>query len=145
MAVAGESSDAAAWCSSAGKSGPHRASASASACRPTRSRRRATTLTASCTPSWVLSMGKFEEPHTGTSSFSMMLGDAPSLDGKYTIFGRVVAGDHVLSQLEQLETRREGIFVKPKERVEVVSAVLMHASDGGGLELHECEEQKTEL
>lgn len=121
----------------------------------------------------VLSMGKFEEPHTGTSSFSMMLGDAPSLDGKYTIFGRVVAGDHVLSQLEQLETRREGaarrgcpardapelcaetlsltrraaagIFVKPKERVEVVSAVLMHASDGGGLELHECEEQKTEL
>ncbi|EOD15744.1 hypothetical protein EMIHUDRAFT_436745 [Emiliania huxleyi CCMP1516] len=93
----------------------------------------------------VLSMGKFEEPHTGTSSFSMLLGDAPSLDGKYTIFGRVVAGDHVLSQLEQLETRREGIFVKPKERVEVVSAVLMHASDGGGLELHECEDQKTEL
>ena len=44
-------------------------------------------------------------------------------------------------------TRRAaaGIFVKPKERVEVVSAVLMHASDGGGLELHECEEQKTEL
>ena len=54
----------------------------------------------------VLSMGKFEEPHTGTSSFSMLLGDAPSLDGKYTIFGRVVAGDHVLSQLEQLETAR---------------------------------------
>ena len=41
----------------------------------------------------MLSMGKFEEPGSGTSSFSMLLGKAPSLDGKYTIFGRVVSGD----------------------------------------------------
>ena len=41
----------------------------------------------------MLSMGKFEEPGSGTSSFSMLLGKAPSLDGMYTIFGRVVSGD----------------------------------------------------
>ena len=41
----------------------------------------------------MLSMGKFEEPGSGTSSFSMLLGKSPSLDGKYTIFGRVVSGD----------------------------------------------------
>ena len=55
-----------------------------------------------------LSMGKFEAPNTGTSSFSMVLGDAPFLDRKYTIFGRVVGGDHVLRKLEKLETTRDG-------------------------------------
>ena len=41
----------------------------------------------------MLSMGKFDAPDSGTSSFSMLLGNAPSLDGKYTIFGRVVSGE----------------------------------------------------
>ena len=49
----------------------------------------------------MLSMGKFDEPNSGTSSFSMLLGTAASLDGRYTIFGRVVAGDHVLAKLEK--------------------------------------------
>jgi cyclophilin family peptidyl-prolyl cis-trans isomerase len=93
----------------------------------------------------MLSMGKFDEPDTGTSSFSMVLGNAKFLDGKYTIFGRVVAGDHVLSKLEALETTRDGIFVKPKERVEVVSAVLMYADGQGGLVLDEGERRKVEL
>ena len=30
----------------------------------------------------------------------MLLGSAPFLDKKYTVFGRVVKGDHVLSKLE---------------------------------------------
>jgi len=93
----------------------------------------------------LLSMGKFEEANSGTSSFSMLLGDAPFLDHKYTIFGRVVAGDFVLSQLETLETVREGIFVKPKTRVEIVSAILMYADGAGGLVLDEGEKRKTEL
>ena len=93
----------------------------------------------------MLSMGKFDEPNTGTSSFSMVLGDAPFLDGRYTIFGRVCGGDHVLSALEQLETKRDGIFVKPKERVEVVSAVVMHADGHGGLVVDASEKRKIEL
>ena len=93
----------------------------------------------------MLSMGKFDEPNTGTSSFSMLLGYAPFLDQKYTIFGRVVAGDFVLSQLEKLETVRDGIFVKPKQRVEIVSAVVMYSDGDGGLVLDEAERRKSEL
>ena len=93
----------------------------------------------------MLSMGKFDEPNTGTSSFSMVLGNAKFLDNRYTIFGRVVAGDHVLAKLEKLETVREGIFVKPKQRVEIVSAVVMYADGRGGLVLDEGESRKVEL
>ena len=93
----------------------------------------------------MLSMGKFDAPDTGTSSFSMVLGDAKFLDGKYTVFGRVVGGDHVLKKLEAIETVRDGIFVKPKTRVEVVSAVVMHSDGAGGLVLHEDEKRKVEL
>jgi cyclophilin family peptidyl-prolyl cis-trans isomerase len=82
----------------------------------------------------MLSMGKFAEPDTGTSSFSMVLGPAPFLDGKYTIFGRVVGGDHVLTELEKLETVTEGIFVKPKGRVEIVSATVVQTDRRGGLQ-----------
>ena len=35
----------------------------------------------------VLSMGRFDDPNSGTSSFSILLGDAPHLDMQYTIFG----------------------------------------------------------
>lgn len=93
----------------------------------------------------MLSMGKFDEPNTGTSSFSMLLGTAASLDRRYTIFGRVVGGDHVLSKLEELETRRDGIFVKPKDRVEVVSAVVMYSDGRGGLVVDPGEKRKIEL
>ena len=93
----------------------------------------------------MLSMGKFDEPNTGTSSFSMVLGNAKFLDKRYTIFGRVVAGDHVLSKLETLETKKEGIFVKPKERVEIVSAVVYYSDGRGGLVIEQGEKRKAEL
>ena len=93
----------------------------------------------------ILSMGKFDEPNTGTSSFSMVLGNAAFLDGKYTVFGRVVGGDHVLQKLEKLETVRDGIFVKPKGRVEIVSAVLMWSDGHGGLLAEQGEQRKVEL
>eukprot|EP00879_Flechtneria_rotunda_P022750 GHRR01024027.1.p1 GENE.GHRR01024027.1~~GHRR01024027.1.p1 ORF type:complete len:157 (+),score=25.08 GHRR01024027.1:181-651(+) len=35
----------------------------------------------------VLSMGRYDDPNSGTSSFSFLLGSAPHLDMKYTIFG----------------------------------------------------------
>ena len=37
----------------------------------------------------VLSMGRYDDPNSGTSSFSMLLGSAPHLDMTYTIFGLV--------------------------------------------------------
>ena len=47
----------------------------------------------------MLSMGKFDEPGSGTSSFSMLLGSAPFLDGKYTIFGEIAEGEDVLERI----------------------------------------------
>lgn len=34
----------------------------------------------------VLSMGRYDDPNSGTSSFSILLGDAAHLDMQYTIF-----------------------------------------------------------
>ncbi|KQJ87901.1 hypothetical protein BRADI_4g14140v3 [Brachypodium distachyon] len=59
----------------------------------------------------ILSMGRHSDPDSGSSSFSILLGDAPHLDGQYAVFGRVTKGDNTLRKLERLPTRREGIFV----------------------------------
>ncbi|XP_058777280.1 peptidyl-prolyl cis-trans isomerase CYP23 isoform X2 [Vicia villosa] len=59
----------------------------------------------------ILSMGRHDDPDSGGSSFSMLLGNAPHLDGKYAIFGKVTKGDDTLAKFEQLPTRTEGMFV----------------------------------
>ncbi|MED6147855.1 cytochrome P450 monooxygenase 23 [Stylosanthes scabra] len=70
----------------------------------------------------ILSMGRYEDPDSGSSSFSILLGDAPHLDGTYAIFGKVTKGDDTLKKLEQLPTRKEGIFVMPTERITILSS-----------------------
>ncbi|KAH0996676.1 hypothetical protein GBA52_020540 [Prunus armeniaca] len=52
----------------------------------------------------------------------MLLGDSPHLDGQYAIFGKVTKGDETLKALEELPTRREGIFVMPTERITILSS-----------------------
>ena len=74
-----------------------------------------------------LSMGRYDDPDSGTSSFSILLGNAPHLDNKYTVFGEMVAGDETLRQMEDAETRREGIFVMPRDRIEIISTYLKRA------------------
>lgn len=69
----------------------------------------------------VLSMGRYDDPNSGTSSFSILLGAAPHLDMKYTIFAKVTRGIENLHKMESVETRREGIFVMPKERITIES------------------------
>ncbi|KAK7368083.1 hypothetical protein VNO80_10105 [Phaseolus coccineus] len=70
----------------------------------------------------ILSMGRYDDPDSGSSSFSILLGDSPHLDGKYAIFGKVTKGDETLAKLEQLPTRKEGIFVMPMERITILSS-----------------------
>eukprot|EP00754_Rhynchopus_humris_P042695 Rhum_TRINITY_DN2689_c0_g2::Rhum_TRINITY_DN2689_c0_g2_i1::g.7960::m.7960 len=72
----------------------------------------------------VLSMGRWDDPNSATHSFSMLLGDAPHLDNVYAIFGEVLSGHEVLTQMEKVETKTEGIFVMPKKRIEVVSTEI---------------------
>jgi len=42
------------------------------------------------------------EPGGGETSFCILLGPAPQLDGKYTVFGRIVGGDDVLAAMLQV-------------------------------------------
>jgi cyclophilin family peptidyl-prolyl cis-trans isomerase len=49
-----------------------------------------------------------------------VLGAAPHLDGKYTAFGRVVAGMQVLDAFEKEEVDGE----TPKRRLELIEATI---------------------
>ncbi|KAL5722709.1 cytochrome P450 monooxygenase 23 [Ranunculus cassubicifolius] len=69
----------------------------------------------------ILSMGRYSDPNSAQSSFSILLGNAPHLDGQYAIFGKLTKGDETLRKLEQLPTRQEGIFVMPTERITILS------------------------
>jgi cyclophilin family peptidyl-prolyl cis-trans isomerase len=72
-----------------------------------------------------LSLARFDgDINSGESSFSILLGDAPHLDGQYTVFGKVVAGDDVVTAIENAPvvnqtTPTVDIFVK---QVTVVNA-----------------------
>ncbi|EFJ45128.1 hypothetical protein VOLCADRAFT_64009 [Volvox carteri f. nagariensis] len=69
----------------------------------------------------VLSMGRYDDPNSGASSFSILLGDAPHLDMQYTAFAKVTEGMESLRRMEELPTRREGIFVMPVKRVTILA------------------------
>ncbi|KAK8447974.1 hypothetical protein SEVIR_8G189900v4 [Setaria viridis] len=87
----------------------------------------------------ILSMGRHSDPDSGGSSFSFLLGDAPHLDGQYAVFGRVTKGDDTLRKLERLPTRREGIFVMPIERIDILSTYYYD------IDMESCEAEKSIL
>ena len=49
----------------------------------------------------ILSMARGDDPASATTSFFIVTGNASSLDGKYTVFGRVVDGMAVIDAIEQ--------------------------------------------
>jgi cyclophilin family peptidyl-prolyl cis-trans isomerase len=83
----------------------------------------------------LLSLARHDDPNSGRSSFSIMLGPAPHLDMQYCIFGRVTAGLEVLASLESLPTKREGIFVMPIDRVTIHSTYTYLSSSDVGTKL----------
>jgi cyclophilin family peptidyl-prolyl cis-trans isomerase len=84
----------------------------------------------------ILSMGRHQDPNSGGSSFSILLGNAPHLDRQYAIFGKLTKGDETLEKLEQLPTRREGMFVMPTERITILSSYYYDA------EMDSCEKER---
>jgi cyclophilin family peptidyl-prolyl cis-trans isomerase len=64
----------------------------------------------------ILSMARGEDPASATTSFFIVLGDAPSLDGKYTVFGRVVDGMDALAKIEGAPVNGE----TPVTRIDIV-------------------------
>ena len=68
----------------------------------------------------ILSMARSDDPDSATTSFFLMLGAAPHLDGKYTAFGRVVDGFEVLDAFQKEEVDGE----TPKRRIEIIEASI---------------------
>jgi cyclophilin family peptidyl-prolyl cis-trans isomerase len=68
----------------------------------------------------IVSMARTDDPDSATTSFFLMLGAAPYLDGKYTAFGRVVAGMEVLDAFEKEDVDGE----TPKRRLELIQATI---------------------
>jgi peptidyl-prolyl cis-trans isomerase B (cyclophilin B) len=65
----------------------------------------------------ILSMARGDDPASATTSFFIVIGDsAPSLDGKYTVFGRVVEGLEVVDKIAQVPLNGEA----PVTRVDLV-------------------------
>lgn len=72
-----------------------------------------------------LSMARHDgRPDTGETSFSILLGDAPHLDGQYTVFGHLENGADVLDLIERVarDGRHRPVMPLVVRRAEVVES-----------------------
>ena len=70
----------------------------------------------------VLSMARQDhDPNSAETSFSILLADAPHLDGKYTIFGRLVDGWKTLETIESMPRNSKN---QPQTRIEIRKAEI---------------------
>lgn len=56
---------------------------------------------------YTVGMARGPSVDSGSSQFFIMVGDAPTLNGKYTLFGRVIAGQDVVDKIAALKTNSE--------------------------------------
>jgi peptidyl-prolyl cis-trans isomerase B (cyclophilin B) len=63
----------------------------------------------------IVSMARLDDPASASSSFFIVLARTPALDGKYTVFGRVIDGLDVLQKIETAPLNGES----PITRIEV--------------------------
>lgn len=72
----------------------------------------------------VLSMARADDdPNSAETSFSFVLGPAPHLDGKYTVFGRVIAGSDVVSDIEAADVDAGN---RPRREIRIERAEVVH-------------------
>ena len=65
-------------------------------------------------------MARAEDLNSATTSFFIVLGPAPHLDNKYTVFGKVVDGFDTLERIEAVPRQGE----LPTRRVELIEASI---------------------
>ena len=68
----------------------------------------------------ILSMARLADPASANSSFFIVTARTPALDGKYTVFGRVVEGLDVVEKIEAVPVNGE----TPVTRVEVTRVTV---------------------
>jgi peptidyl-prolyl cis-trans isomerase B (cyclophilin B) len=66
----------------------------------------------------IVSMAHGDDPNSATTSFFLMLGPAPHLDGQFSAIGRIVEGLDVLDAFEKEDLDGE----TPKRRLEIIEA-----------------------
>ncbi len=73
----------------------------------------------------VLSMARTSDPNSADSQFFIMLGDAPSLDGKYTIWGKVTSGMEYVDAIKKGDEAQNGVVKDPTKiiRMQVAADV----------------------
>ena len=69
----------------------------------------------------IVSMARGDDPASATTSFFIVLADAPSLDGKYTVFGRVIDGLDVLEKIESAPLSGEA----PTTRIDLLKVRIV--------------------
>jgi peptidyl-prolyl cis-trans isomerase B (cyclophilin B) len=69
----------------------------------------------------IVSMARAAEPASANTSFFIVLADAPSLDGKYTVFGRVIDGLDVLEKIESTPVSGES----PTTRIDLLKVRIV--------------------
>jgi cyclophilin family peptidyl-prolyl cis-trans isomerase len=72
----------------------------------------------------IVSMAHGGDPNTAMTSFFIVAGDAPSLDGKYTAFGRVVDGMAAVEAIEQAPVNGE----TPVTRIDLKTVRVVRSS-----------------
>jgi peptidyl-prolyl cis-trans isomerase B (cyclophilin B) len=65
-------------------------------------------------------MARLDDPASASTSFFIVTARTPALDGKYTVFGRVVEGLDVVEKIESVPVNGE----TPVTRVEVMRVTL---------------------
>jgi cyclophilin family peptidyl-prolyl cis-trans isomerase len=81
----------------------------------------------------VLSMAREDaDVNSNETSFSILLGPAPHLDGKYTIFGRLESGDAVIEEMLRVP---RGAMLRPSVRLDVIKAEVVSASALASMDL----------
>ncbi len=74
----------------------------------------------------ILTMARYDDDiNSATMSFSIMLGDAPHLDKKYTIFGHLESGGSVVDRILSIPLDGE----KPSQQIAINKAFIVHDTD----------------
>jgi peptidyl-prolyl cis-trans isomerase B (cyclophilin B) len=69
----------------------------------------------------IISMARGDDPASAMTSFFIVTAEAPSLDGKYTVFGQVVEGLNVVEAIEQTQVNGEA----PVNRIDVRAVKIL--------------------
>ena len=78
----------------------------------------------------VVAMARTSDPDSADSQFFVMFAAAPALDGKYTIFGKVISGMEFVDRLKKGDPNNNGAVTNPDKIIKMqVAADVMTAEE----------------